>query len=393
MRRHSFAALRIAAKLREQFGVDLAPARMLTNITVHELARTLVDCTNASQGDQTPDAPRRRPVSAAQERFWLLEQLRADGDPSHAVYFSVAHEAGDEHAVIAALNAAIDRHDVLRSRYRVGTGGLTITTDPPHPLRLERLRVDGPLPDYIDIRSLGLNTLMRFDLEAGWPIRAALIAYDDVQLLLVGLHHIAVDAPSIEILRREAMTFHRSGTLPPAGVYGAASEHQDRELPSATYAAQRAFWVERLQELPPSPVFTRSVNPGAGASAAADRQCRDIAAPARDALVDLSRTAGVSLPALLLAAFSVVMSRRSGSDDLLIGMPVTTRRTSQEERVVGALLNIVLIRCRPVSDCSFVDYARRVQREIADAVRALPRASAGCSGRCCTGLGWSAADL
>ena len=74
-----------------------------------------------------------------------------------------------------------------------------------------------------------------------------------------------------------------------------------------------------------------------------------------DALRELAARHGTTLFAVLLAAYAVVLARLTGSDDLLIAVPMAARTRPETESVVGLFMNTVPIRIR-------IDTGRDAQR-------------------------------
>src|SRR5262249_40356479 len=86
------------------------------------------------------------------------------------------------------------------------------------------------------------------------------------------------------------------------------------------------------------------------------------------ALRSAARREGLTLYMLMLGAFSLVLSRLSGAEDLAIAAGVANRRWEEIENTVGMLLNNVVFRLRPRRDVSVRDYLREVREEVLGAL-------------------------
>jgi non-ribosomal peptide synthetase component F len=81
-------------------------------------------------------------------------------------------------------------------------------------------------------------------------------------------------------------------------------------------------------------------------------------------LKDLSRSQGVTLFMLLLAAFKVLLYRYGAGTDLLIGTPVAGRNRREVEPLIGFFVNTLVLRTDLGGEPTFSEVLRRV-REVA----------------------------
>ena len=75
----------------------------------------------------------------------------------------------------------------------------------------------------------------------------------------------------------------------------------------------------------------------------------------------LSADQNVTLFMLLLAAWQVLLSRYSGQDDLVMGVPVANRPRSEFEALIGYFLNTLALRIDLSGDPRFVDLLAHVR--------------------------------
>src|SRR5215510_8595611 len=64
---------------------------------------------------------------------------------------------------------------------------------------------------------------------------------------------------------------------------------------------------------------------------------------------------------LLLAAFSLLLRRYSGQDDIVVGSPIAGRRRAELEGLIGFFVNTLVMRTDLSGDPSFRDLVRRVK--------------------------------
>ena len=87
-----------------------------------------------------------------------------------------------------------------------------------------------------------------------------------------------------------------------------------------------------------------------------------------DALRELAARHQTTLFAVLLAAYAVVLARLTGSDDLLIAVPMAARTRPETESVIGLFMNTVTIRVQVDPERTHSDLIRTVHAAIARAL-------------------------
>ena len=229
--------------------------RALLEQKLHE-ARTNRRVPPIPRCDDAPPVP-----SLGQERLWLLEQL--DG-PSPVYNVPIAFDLRgplDLAAIQAALDGVVARHEPLRTRYVSRNGQLRVEILSDIDLPLEVQDFEG-LPDAErDQRlaeALEQEARRLFALDTGPLLRAAVFrCRPDHHVLLVTVHHIAIDGWSSSVLLREFEAFynaHLAGVAPQLPAlpirYADYARWQRKRMTGDDLDRLRAHWVERLQGSP-----------------------------------------------------------------------------------------------------------------------------------------------
>ncbi|MEV4840310.1 amino acid adenylation domain-containing protein [Nonomuraea sp. NPDC049486] len=316
-----------------------------------------------------PTAIPRRPAGAdiplthAQEGLWFMEQF-APGTAAYTIPL-VVRLRGDLDAarLRRALEAVVDRHEILRTRFCADPDGRP-RVEVAGTGQVELRRVSAP--DEAAARELLSAELARpFDLAAEPPVRALLVrlAGDD-HVLLVALHHIAGDGWSLEILAGELRALY-AGEEPPALAlqYGDFAVWQ-RGRPADE--ADLAYWRERLAGVPPIelPLDGRR---GAVATFEGDSHTFRLGPDVLAAATRLAREHDATLFMVVLAVYQVLLARHSGRSDFAIGTPVGGRPRSELEPLIGMFVNMLAMRADLEGDPTFAELLARVRRSTLDA--------------------------
>jgi amino acid adenylation domain-containing protein/non-ribosomal peptide synthase protein (TIGR01720 family) len=316
------------------------------------------------------------PLSFGQQQMWFLNRMEPDS-PEYLIPLILRLRGPlDPDAMSVAIDAIIERHEILRTRYALaGT---------------EPVQVIGPVwPDTLTVTDLreapdGERQAMRLaeqdasagiDLAREWPLRARLIRIaDDDHLLVVIFHHIACDAWSLRVFAEDLSACYRSAIagdpcpLEPLPIQYADFAAYQRDL-AATPAMERSieYWRNQLAghervDLP------------------ADRQRPDtrswqgdaipvrIPEPLADAVRELARAHGVTAFTVLLAAFQALLARYTGRPDVVVGTVATARTRPELQRLIGYGINNLVLRGQWPGDLAFSELITLTQVVLLDAL-------------------------
>ena len=381
---HSLAVLRVMARVREAFGVELPLHRVFETPTVAGLAAAIENAARSGAPGLPPPPPilaiRRGPgeplpLSFPQQRLWFLHQL----EPASAAYNvpAAVHLQGrlDPAVLAASLREVARRHETLRTRFLAAQGQPVQIVDPPAPVPVPEIDLLG-LPGErraAEARRLARAEALRsFDLLRGPVCRATLVRLEDEEhLLLLTLHHIVSDGWSLRVLARElgevydAFAQERSPSLPELDVqYGDYAVWQRRWVQGEVLEAELAYWRAALAEAPP--VLDLPLDRPRTAAAGEAGASRAVALPPGllPDLRELARRQGVTLFMAVLAAFQALLSRVGGSEDVSVGTPVAGRGQMRTEGLIGFFVNTLVIRTDLSGEPSFTRLLARV-REVA----------------------------
>ena len=312
------------------------------------------------------------PLSYPQQRPWFLSQLRRDSPAYNLPLGYRLRGPLDPDALAQALTEVVRRHEVLRSVFHDRQGKPCQIVLPPGtvPLPLTDLS-DAADPEAEARRIATEEARTPFDLAHGPILRARLLrlAPED-HLFLLSLHHIACDAWSVGIVGREVQALYaairdgRPSPLPDLRMqYADFAEWQLRTLEPSRREELTAYWKARLDGIPacinlPTDRPRPPVQGYAGSHEAFDIDDETVAGVDR-----LARRQGVTPYAVFLAAFSALLSRYTGGEDVVIGTPVANRHHADLETVVGFFTNTLVLRPDLAGGPTFEELVARVGRE------------------------------
>jgi amino acid adenylation domain-containing protein/non-ribosomal peptide synthase protein (TIGR01720 family) len=336
-----------------------------------ELLAHLAGAIGADSGAHIPVVGRDRPLplSFAQQRLWVLDQLEG----GRAIYHVPACAWLDGALNVAALQQAFAstcaRHEALRTTFPSENG------EPLQCIRAEAGRFDvEDVSASNDAEATALEkatALARipFDLSEGPLIRARLFrTRHDRHLFSLTFHHIIADAWSMRVLMRDLSAYYEAAVsgvaaqLPPLAIqYADFAAWQRDRLHGAQLQELLTYWrgaldgIEPIIDLPldrPRP----AVQSFAGELA---RFTVDAARVSKFRAIAEQR--GATLFQALLAAFQLLLHRYSGQSSIVVGSPIANRLHTDLEPLIGFFVNTIALRAELEPELTFADLLDRVR--------------------------------
>ncbi|GHH43110.1 non-ribosomal peptide synthetase [Lentzea cavernae] len=362
---HSLLAAKLIARVRTTFDAEIALADLFADPTVEGVAAAVDRAAGRPVRPALVAGPRPRvlPLSPAQSRLWFLNRLE-NGGAGYAVPYALRLTGElDRRALEAALHDVVGRHEALRTVFPEvdGTPCQLVLDD----WRPELAVVDGPA-DLDD--AIAGAARREFDLAVEAPVRTTLfVTGPGEHVLLLLLHHIAVDGASLGPLVRDlrtAYTARLDGAEPgwaPLPVQYADYTLWQRDLLDSLLAGQVEHWRGALAGLPDELALPADRPRPAVATHRGGTVPVEIGAALHARLLEMARENRVTLFMVLQAALATLLTRVGAGTDIPIGTPVAGRADRALDDVVGFFVNTLVLRVDTAGDPAFTDLLARVR--------------------------------
>jgi len=309
------------------------------------------------------------PLAPLQEGIVFHHSLCEHGGDAYTLplLLAVPSKNGVEH-LVAALQAVIDRHDVLRTA--VLWEGL------PQPIQVVYRKATLPVSEIAldrardpveQLKDRMTPKQQRFDLGRA-PLMRLQVAVDtegeDTYALLC-LHLLVCDHESVEIVFSEMMAYltGRMGELPDPVPY---RNHIAQVLHHARTHDAKAIFRRKFEGIdePTAPFGILDVH-GDGSEGEDFRE--DIELGLAQRVRSQARRLGVSAAVLFHAAWAVVVSRTSGRDDVVFGTVLLGRLqgSAGAQRILGMFINTLPLRLQ-IRDLTVNELVEHTQRELVE---------------------------
>jgi amino acid adenylation domain-containing protein len=372
---HSLSAVQVVARLRQEFGVELEADSLFAKPTVTELAELVSESITRRGGSPAAggtEDTRTSPLSFAQERLWFLDQLEP-GNPAYNICSPLwLTGALDPSVLEECLDEIRRRHEILRATFAVAGEQPVQVIGPAQPARL-------PVVDLSDLPAVDREAAARrltaeeaarpFDLAAGPLFRASLLRLaPEEHVLLLTAHHIVSDGWSTGVLYRELAVLYRAfragqppGLAPLPMQYTAFAAWQRERLRGKVLGEQLRYWKRQLAN-PPPPIELPADRPRPAVQTyRGARISKTLPIQLTGDLKELSAREHVTLFMTAMAAFQALLSRYSGQEDLLVGIPTANRTRVETEPLIGFFANTLVLRGDLSGDPTFWELLGRVK--------------------------------
>ncbi|WP_235567260.1 condensation domain-containing protein, partial [Lysobacter sp. Root604] len=357
---HSLLAVQLVSRVRERLGVEVPLRELFVHPVLHAFAQAVGQAGASTLGRiELVGRDQPLPLSLSQQRLWFIDQL--DASASRAYHMPAALRLSGQlnrDALKAALDRVLVRQEGLRARI-IAVNGVPQQVFAPEDIGFALAEHDlSQLPaetrEQAVREQVEAEAVALFDFERGPLIRGRLLrTADEEHVLLITQHHIVSDGWSTGVMVREFAALYtafcagQGDPLPPLAIqYADYAAWQRGWLQGEELERQTAFWRDHLvgapallelptdRPRPPVQRYAGSVVPVA------------LSAELAGKLRVLAQSHGTTLFAVLLAGWSLLLSRLSGQDDVVVGVPVANRQRREVEALVGFFVNTLALRTR-----------------------------------------------
>ncbi|MEJ8545005.1 non-ribosomal peptide synthase/polyketide synthase [Brevibacillus borstelensis] len=357
---HSLKAMIVVSKLEKQFEVSIPLKILFEKPTIADLAAYIAEAEKGSYAAIEPVSLQEYyPVSSAQKRMYFLRQH--EGVELSYNMPGVMQIDGnlDVSRLKQVMKTLVRRHESLRTSFHTVKGEI-----------VQRVHEDVELDiSYAEAEENQAEEIIKrfirpFDLETAPLIRAGLVKLaPERHLFLVDMHHIIADGTSIGILFNELIQLYRGEHLPELRIqYKDFSVWQNERFQSELFSKQEAYWLNAFSGDVPVLTLPTDYPRPLTQSFEGDQL---ILRTDKQLLADLNKVAnetGSTLYMVLLAAYTVLLSKYSGQEDIVVGTPIAGRPHADVEKIIGMFVNTLALRNYPSGAKSFRGYVAEVKQ-------------------------------
>ncbi len=291
------------------------------------------------------------PLSPTQLSLYYESQLDQTGVAYNMPGAFVLGKSIDVDRLEQAFIKLIGREEILRTAF-LFEGQMGQKVMERAEFALERLPAGS-------LRQAAASFVRPFQLDAPPLLRAAVLEAEEGRVLLVDMHHIISDAFSSALLMKRLDALYRG---------------EEPERPSLRYidyaywqsarekdASAEEYFKKELSALPDP--LSLPKKPGAAFDFSGARYSFDLGKELTEPLERFIKEKGLSPFMFFTAAFGLFLNRLTGSDDFVVGTPVSGRGRAELMDVMGAFISSLPLRIK-VEGATAADYLENVKNRV-----------------------------
>jgi mycobactin peptide synthetase MbtE len=359
---NSLSIMRLIGIIYKEFNVRISLSELLSNLTIRKQAEFV----KAAKKDDvlviSPAALKSSyNLSSGQERMYFNYELNKKSTMYNLPMAWVVEGALDIAKIEQAFKKLIDRHESLRTSFKIINGRLQQVIEDEVEFTVEEFSsrdIDNAIAEFI----------RPFDIDKAPLVRCAIVRGVDQNILVADIHHIVCDGVSQSILRSDFSNLYQGADLSPLSIqYKDFAEWEYNFKTTGEYIPHREFWLKSFEgslpalQLPTTNADIKEVSDAGGnVIFKIDEQLINgiVAGIGKQEITSFST---------LFAAYFLFLSQLTGQEDIVIGTNTTGRIQEEVRDVVGMFTKTLPIRFRMDPDDTFKEFARSMHEFLVSA--------------------------
>ncbi|MVP02592.1 non-ribosomal peptide synthetase, partial [Paenibacillus lutrae] len=356
---HSLRATTLVSKLHQELNIVLPLRDVFRYPTIEEMAQVIARMEEqdysaipaAAEADYYP-------LSSAQKRLFILHQLEGAQQSYNMPGAMLLEGSLDRERLEEAFRGLIARHETLRTGFEIVSGEAVQRVCREADFAVEYVQTSEEkagqvVHDFIRSFDLAKPPLLRVGLIELGPER---------HILLLDMHHIISDGVSMDVLMEEFVRLYSKEHLEPLRIqYKDYAVWQQSDVQQEQLKVQEAYWLDIYQgELPVLEMPADYARP-AVQSYEGHAIGFFIDEKKSGELQRLAAQSGSTLYMVLLAAYTILLHKYTGQEDLVVGTTIAGRNHGDVQPLIGMFVNTLAIRNYPTGEKTFLSYLEEVK--------------------------------
>ncbi|WBW95743.1 non-ribosomal peptide synthetase [Oceanirhabdus sp. W0125-5] len=353
---HSLKATVVIGKIHKELDAELPLKELFKSPTIKEIGEYIANGRkNFYSTIEKAEGKEYYEVSSVQKRLYTLQQLEKE---STAYNMPVVYELEgkiDKEKIENTFKKLIERHEALRTCFETIDGEIVQKINSECEFNL-LIRKEDEIEDAI------ANFRKIFNLEDAPLFRAEIIESKGKNYLLIDMHHIISDGISRSILIKEFVSLYNGSDLKPLRIqYKDFAEWQNKFLKSQEIKKQEEYWTKRFNdEIPVLDMPYDYERPliqnfeGDNISFLVDEEITR-------GLRKIAKESGSTMHMVLMSAFTILLSKYSRQEDIIVGTPVGGRPHADIQNIMGMFVNTLALRNYPSGEKTYSEFLKEVK--------------------------------
>jgi tyrocidine synthetase-3 len=292
-------------------------------------------------------------LSSAQKRLYFLQQMDLDSTVYNMPYVIPIGEGVNKEKIEEVFRQLIILHESFRTSFELQGEEPVQRIHEIVDFKVDEFTIEKSEEQYFRDKFI-----QAFDLYQAPLLRVAIVNVKGSEsLLMIDMHHIISDGVSHTILEQDFHTLYTGKELSSLRLqYKDYSEWQNSKEQQEKLKGKEDYWLNRFDgeilvlNLPID--YVRPViqsHDGATVSFTLSKEETEI-------IKLQAEENGLTLYMSVLSVFTILLSKISGQEDIIVGTPVAGRSHIELERIVGMFVNTLAIRNKVQGSSTIKEY-------------------------------------
>jgi amino acid adenylation domain-containing protein len=378
---NSLNMMTLISRIHRELDVRITLAEAFDNPTIRTQAQLLQNAVEDEYSAIEPaELKEYYPLSPAQKRLYIIQQMDVKSTSYNMPGVIIPDFDIDREKLEQTFYKLIQRHESLRTSFSMLEGEPVQKMHSEVEFRtavydLTRIPVEAEegtdgtsstiYPGFCAVRCADTikNFIRPFDLSRAPLVRAGIIeTVEKKYLLLVDIHHIVSDGISLDILERDFKALYEGEESPPLRLqYRDYVQWQNNKKVKESVKKQEQYWLSQFEDrIPvldlPTDFPRPQVQDFSGSIAGFKIAEKEI-----DTLKHTAQHQDATLFMVLLAVYTIFLSKISRQEDIVVGTAAAGRRHADLEQIIGMFVNTLPLRNHPKADKSFTEFLDSVK--------------------------------
>ncbi|MCP4156333.1 MAG: hypothetical protein GY757_51950, partial [bacterium] len=182
------------------------------------------------------------------------------------------------------------------------------------------------------------------------------------RFILVDMHHIITDGISQEVLTQEFFALYAGENLPPLKLqYRDYAEWQNSTKQKQLMNRQEKFWTNLYFDEIPVLILPTDYSRPVIQGFDGNNKSFILNSEETANLKETAKQNETTLYMTILSIFTILLSKLSGQEDIIVGTPTAGRRHADLENIIGMFVNTLAMRNYPEGKKTFREFLREVK--------------------------------
>ncbi len=368
---NSLKATTVASRLHKAFNVKVPLAVIFKTPTIRELSKFIWGAAEDKYvAIESAEKKEYYSLTPAQNRLYILQNMNRSGIAYNLPQLIQLDEQVDNKRLEETFRKLIDRHENLRTSFHMVKDQPVQKVHEKVEFEIEYYEKTGNKGQRKEVERVIQNFVRAFDLSQAPLLRVGLIKTNEGKnLMQVDTHHIISDGISNQILIRDYMKLYAGETLPVLKLqYRDYSEWLNSDVIKSFIKKQERFWLNSFKGRLPVLHFPTDYDRPEVNRMEGNRIIFGLDEQETKGVHALTLEHDATFFMVLLAIYTVFLARLSGQEDIIVGSPISSRRHSDLEQIIGMFVSTLPMRNYPTASKTFAEFLSEVRQGTLEAL-------------------------